>query len=111
MKHNFWWIIVVALSVVSIVLMIFFFPVIASERIATIGTSEKITDYIDLVEIGSYSLESSNSRMDIFYDRNTDVMYFCLRNDYSTTTGSNGVSPIYNRNGSLKLYRTWGNGE
>ena len=51
-----------------------------------------VSEYCDLVKIESGVSET------IYYDRNTKVMY-CLINEYS------GITPIYNADGTLKLYK------
>lgn len=49
--------------------------------------------YFDLHEIYEYGSSS------VAYDKNTGVMYFMVRNGYQF-----GITPIYNTDGSLKLY-------
>lgn len=51
--------------------------------------------YIDLVTI----YENTNYGTEICYDRNTKVMYFIKSTGYQF-----GITPIYNADGSLKLY-------
>ena len=58
--------------------------------------NEKISKYCDLVVIE----DDGVSDYEILYDKNTKVMY-CL---YNNTNHSNGITPIYNADGTLKLY-------
>ena len=51
--------------------------------------------YIDLVTI----YENLNYGTKVCYDRNTKVMYFIKNSVYQF-----GITPIYNADGSLKLY-------
>lgn len=51
--------------------------------------------YIDLVTI----YQSDNAGTYVCYDRNTTVMYFIKSSGYKF-----GITPIYNADGSLKLY-------
>lgn len=51
--------------------------------------------YIDLVII----YENTNYGTKVCYDRNTKVMYFMKTSIYQF-----GITPIYNTDGSLKLY-------
>ena len=51
--------------------------------------------YIDLVTI----YQSDNAGTYVCYDRNTKVMYFIKSSGYKF-----GITPIYNADGSLKLY-------
>ena len=58
--------------------------------------TETLSKYCDLVVIeGDYY-----SDYDILYDKNTKVMY-CL---YRKNKCNNGITPIYNADGTLKLY-------
>lgn len=51
--------------------------------------------YIDLVTI--YKDDAWNT--EVFYDRNTKVMYFSKNSSYTF-----GITPIYNSDGTVKLY-------
>ena len=54
--------------------------------------------YIDLVTIykGDYK---DDERTEVLYDKNIKVMYFVKRSDYRF-----GITPIYNSDGTVKLY-------
>ena len=58
--------------------------------------NEKISKYCDLVVIE----DDPHSDYKILYDKNTKVMY-CL---YCRIEYENGITPIYNADGTLKLY-------
>ena len=64
--------------------------------------STEASEYLDLVKIeGHYenSLRKHNGA-NIYYDRNTKVMYF----GYYSNSDYSWMCPIYNADGSLKLY-------
>lgn len=50
--------------------------------------------YIDLVTI-----YKGDENTEVLYDRNTKVMYFLKRSGYQF-----GITPIYNSDGTVKLY-------
>ena len=58
-------------------------------------TSNLANKYIDLVTI----YKDDNYNIEVLYDKNTKVMYFVKR-------GSDrfGITPIYNSDGTVKLY-------
>lgn len=64
----------------------------------TTETKPALTDYMDLVEVASSNIEK------VYYDRNTGVMYYIRRSDYMAA-----MSPIYNTDGSVKIYENWEN--
>lgn len=51
--------------------------------------------YIDLVTI----YKNDDSRTKVLYDKNTKVMYFVQWSNYQF-----GITPIYNSDGTVKLY-------
>lgn len=51
--------------------------------------------YIDLVTI----YKDDNYNTEVLYDKNTKVMYFVKRSGYQF-----GITPIYNSDGTVKLY-------
>ena len=51
--------------------------------------------YIDLVTI----YKDNNCNTEVLYDKNTKVMYFVKHTDYQF-----GITPIYNSDGTVKLY-------
>ena len=55
-------------------------------------------EYIDLVVISTDNT-SNFGITEVAYDRNTGVMYFIKRSGYQF-----GISPIYNSDGTVKLY-------
>ena len=56
---------------------------------------ENSNKYIDLVEV----CKDNKHNTEVLYDRNTKVMYFVKH------TGSEfGITPIYNSDGTVKLY-------
>lgn len=57
-----------------------------------------INKYIDLVVI-SEDYTSTFGDVSVAYDRNTGVMYFIKKSVYQF-----GISPIYNSDGTVKLY-------
>ena len=57
----------------------------------------KVTDYINMVEVCSDITEQ------VFYDRNTGVMYY----QYCWSRSNCGITPIYNADGSLKIFEGW----
>lgn len=57
----------------------------------------KVEDYIDTVEVCCRMGEH------IFYDNNTGVMYY----QYSMASNNCGITPIYNADGTLKIYEGW----
>lgn len=59
--------------------------------------SPKVKDYINLVIVCSNGLER------VCYDSNTGVMYY----KYSVNRSNCGMTPIYNSDGSLKIYEGW----
>ena len=59
--------------------------------------TETLSKYCDLVVIEG----DLRSDYKILYDKNTKVMY-CL---YCRTEHENGITPIYNADGTLKLYK------
>lgn len=61
------------------------------------GDTAKVENYIDMVEVCSTMSEH------IFYDNNTGVMYY----QYSWGRSDCGLTPIYNTDGSLKIYEGW----
>lgn len=57
--------------------------------------TENSNKYIDLVEV----CKDNEHNTEVLYDRNTKVMYFVKH------TGSEfGITPIYNSDGTVKLY-------
>lgn len=54
----------------------------------------KVDDYINLVSVCSNGMER------VLYDSNTGVMYY----KYSVNRSNCGMSPIYNSDGSPKIY-------
>ena len=59
----------------------------------------KVEDYINMIEV------CSNFEGHILYDNNTGVMYY----QYSWNRSNCGLTPIYNADGSLKIYEKWSN--
>lgn len=57
----------------------------------------KVGDYIDMRRVCSSMDEQ------IFYDNNTGVMYY----QYNLTRYKCGLTPIYNTDGTLKIYEGW----
>lgn len=53
--------------------------------------------YVDMAVI--YRAESVQNTTSILYDRNTKVMYLCVEGYRSI-----GITPIYNSDGTIKLY-------
>lgn len=64
--------------------------------------STEASNYLDLVKIeGLYeNAPRHNDSANIYYDRNTKVMYF----GYFSNSDYGWMCPIYNADGSLKLY-------
>lgn len=64
--------------------------------------SAEASDYLDLVKIeGRYeNTPIIHDSANIYYDRNTKVMYF----GYYSNSHYGWMCPIYNADGSLKLY-------
>ena len=58
-------------------------------------SSRLANKYIDLVTI--YKDDNHNTK--VLYDKNTKVMYFVKRTGYQF-----GITPIYNSDGTVKLY-------
>lgn len=65
-----------------------------SESTESLPESESISEYYDLVKIESGVSET------IYYDKNTKIMY-CL----ITTDEYSGITPIYNADGTPKVYK------
>ena len=57
----------------------------------------KVDDYINMIKV------CSNMREQIFYDNNTGIMYY----QYSLSRSQCGLTPIYNADGTLKIYEEW----
>lgn len=64
--------------------------------------SAEVSKYLDLVKIeGLYKNNTGrHNGANIYYDRNTKVMYF----GYYSNSDYSWMCPIYNADGSLKLY-------
>lgn len=62
--------------------------------------SAEASEYLDLVKIEDENTPRKHNGANIYYDRNTKVMYF---GDYSNSNYG-WMCPIYNADGSLKLY-------
>ena len=64
--------------------------------------STEASEYLDLVKIeGLYeNAPRSRNSANIYYDRNTKVMYF----GYYSNSDYGWMCPIYNADGSLRLY-------
>lgn len=64
--------------------------------------SAEASDYLDLVKIEDLYENAPKRRnsANIYYDRNTKVMYF----GYYSNSDYGWMCPIYNADGSLKLY-------
>nr|DAQ21727.1 MAG TPA: protein of unknown function (DUF4969) [Caudoviricetes sp.] len=58
-------------------------------------SSKFANKYIDLVTI----YKDDNYNTEVLYDKNTKVMYFVERTGYQF-----GITPIYNSDGTVKLY-------
>ena len=58
-------------------------------------SSSLANKYIDLVTI----YKDNNCNTEVLYDKNTKVMYFVKHTDYQF-----GITPIYNSDGTVKLY-------
>lgn len=57
----------------------------------------KVEDYFDMRKV------CQNTRADILYDNNTGVMYY----QYNLSRYNCGLTPIYNADGTLKIYENW----
>lgn len=60
-----------------------------------------VDKYINFVEI-AYNFESGY-RESVVYDKNTKVMYY-IQNSGDTLGDTLGITPIYNSDGTVKLY-------
>lgn len=59
--------------------------------------TSKVEDYINMIRV------CSNADEQIFYDNNTGVMYY----QYYWSRCCCGLTPIYNTDGTLKIYEGW----
>lgn len=57
----------------------------------------KVEHYMNLEQV------CSNMYEQVFYDKNTGVMYY----QYRSSRSDCGITPIYNADGSLKIYEGW----
>ena len=71
-----------------------------TNSVIELNTDKRNNEYFNLVVI----YEDSSSTK-IAYDKNTGVMYYIKSNFYAY-----GITPIYNADGSLKLYEGENNG-
>lgn len=83
--------ILIVLSIVSFILL----GIWISEPDA--NEEEIVSTYCDMVLIADERFSGNGA---VYYDKNTKVMYYVLRAGESR----NGITPIYNADGSLKLY-------
>lgn len=60
-------------------------------------SSDLANKYIDLVTV----YRDDNQEIEVYYDKNTKVMYFVKR---SKSNRQFGITPIYNSDGTVKLY-------
>jgi hypothetical protein len=61
--------------------------------------THKVEDYINMIKVCSNMFEQ------VSYDNNTGVMYYQYRYGKSEC----GLTPIYNADGTLKIYEGWSN--
>lgn len=62
-----------------------------------IKKASQVDTYMDLVRVCSDDSEA------IYYDNNTGVMYYRILGCY----GSSAMTPIYNTDGTVKIYDKW----
>lgn len=89
--------ILIVLSIVSFILLGIWISESNAETEPDANEEEIVSTYCDMVLIADERFSGNGA---VYYDKNTKVMYYVLRAGESR----NGITPIYNADGSLKLY-------